>query len=315
MANIREILGATIGVTRREDPQAIIQHRLADALNYFDLVFQSSGVKRVGRIVPNKPLNELVKVVPEDSISEFQTQRANEIYHPQVPREQLAEISARASQVRHAVTFPDERVIYVKDSYVLSVPTTYFLVELLAHEIGHIIGGETNQNVELSTIPNIPKIFSWQQFEKSVRREVLPRYGIASDVPLSCRRNGFIHFACGNEGVIAAAAGTVYLEEIRADIYAQYLLAHCDRIKQNISLAQALSRAENYCREVGDEYSLALLNYIRHIGINRLIKPVVRANLGEFIQLGNKSFRPKGRNIEYLNELMTFQEKREDLSY
>lgn len=282
-----------------------VDRRMATAISLLGDVLGGPTVNPAVR--PRKPLEETFKTLPQPEMADAIFAEADALYHPQIPREKLAENAGRLAMAAKVYCLPRAQTVLVKEEFVTSPLGRVSLVPALVHDLGHNLGGQIRLRQRPSQIEGV---FDRDLFAEATR-EAMSQYGIPPESPLEFGRVGFSVFSYApGQGWLGKAEPTIGLEEIRADLFAQYFRAHLDAFCFTMSLQEAFVGAEQDCRDAGDEYLYQLFLYGQSLGWEKVIRPVAKAHLPNFIRLGNKA-NGEERNSSWLAELVRLEQERQ----
>lgn len=135
---------------------------------------------------------------------------------------------------------------------------------------------------------------------------------VIGDKPIKYGKRGFGLYCYNDDGILGKDEYTSKFEEIKADIDMQYILAHLNASRLRKTLSDSIKTVEQVFKEEGHEYQYRLCKCIRHIGFERLIPAVVKADLVGFVKSGNVYYGPD-RNARELKELVDLGKKRTDI--
>ncbi len=297
------------------DRESVAAQRIGQAAQMIGEVKKHPKFNR--NALPAQPLVTMFASATEVELEHRIFSYFDTFYDPGIPRDMLKRQIALMVRYRDAFAFQDQGIVLVRQGYAASLLrpllertrkgqlpliNTDELVLVMAHELGHVQGGKR----KIGKIPpSIPGLVEPDTLHKNAV-QTAKDFGIQS-TPIQLGMTGFIMFATTEAGLITTQIGSNTLEEIRADIYREYIATHLNSLQYSKPPDDILRRTIAEYGMMKETYRAALCSYVAKVGLARVITPVFQADFTGFLNTGDKVFGGREKHIDALAHLVELQ--------
>jgi len=232
---------------------------------------------------PNPGWIHSIKVIEDFAYEERLLELQRHFNHPfvmQGEEEEYEEGIRKHANESSARVDIESREILFRKSHLEKLPPDNILWSM-THEIGHLIPNETTQPYNRNDSDKLALAIKKSGIDCS-----------PSDLKLWCR--GLIEAIMFEGKQVFQPRNRVdiygeFFDELYADVYRFYLLAHVYMAEKKMTFKQALSAVDKLISQDAYErrgYYAKALNYAQEVGFERLINAGVRSSLEDFIDAG-----------------------------